>query len=119
MAKKIGVLEKMKGYSSSAMKQFIAFLKKIYGRFQQQLKRLHRAPKHDAKAKGSTTPLATNKESETQKVTDMKEGVDTQKVTGKEASPHLDNNDLIFQNRYGDSIVSTVPDTRKLCSIEH
>ncbi|CAI5717289.1 unnamed protein product [Peronospora effusa] len=94
MAKKIGVLEKMKGYSSSAMKQFIALLKKIYGRFQQQLKKLHRAPKHDAKAKGSTTPLATNKESETQKVTDMKEGVDTQKVTGKEASPHLDNKDV-------------------------
>ncbi|CAI5717149.1 unnamed protein product [Peronospora effusa] len=84
MAKKIGVLEKMKGYSSSAMKQFIAFLKKIFGKSHKQLEKPLQDPTLAPPIEESKS-LTTNKEIELEKSTEpVEEGkVSPQKVTAE------------------------------------
>ncbi|CAH0490576.1 unnamed protein product [Peronospora farinosa] len=84
MAKKIGVLEKMKGYSSSTLKQFIAFLKRIFGKSHKQLEKPLQDPTLAPPIEESKS-LATNKEIELEKSTEpVEEGkVSPQKVTAE------------------------------------
>ncbi|RQM11043.1 hypothetical protein DD237_007021 [Peronospora effusa] len=74
----------MKGYSSSAMKQFIAFLKKIFGKSHKQLEKPLQDPTLAPPIEESKS-LTTNKEIELEKSTEpVEEGkVSPQKVTAE------------------------------------